>query len=73
MVGVPKKIVSLFIKWTPSLEHVISKLNGMFILKVYLFSYIHTLLNYYFIHNISNLNEFKDSQQVLEKNQDFVS
>jgi hypothetical protein len=42
----------------PSLEHVISKLNGTFILKVSFSSHIHTLLKYYFIHNISNLNEF---------------
>ncbi len=62
MVRVPKKTISLFIRWTPSLEHDISKLNGRFILKVFFFhTYIHTLLNYYFIHNISNLNELKNS------------
>jgi hypothetical protein len=38
-----KKTYSLYIKWTPSLEHVISKLNGTFILKVHFSSYIHTL------------------------------
>ncbi len=73
MVGVPKRTISLNIRWTPSLEHVISKLNGTFILKIYFSSYIHTLLRYYLIHSISNLNKFKDFQQVLEKFQDFVS
>ncbi len=45
----------------PSLENVISKLNGTFILKVCFSSYIHTLLRYYFMHNTLNLNKFKDS------------
>jgi hypothetical protein len=61
MVGVLKKTISLYIKWDPSLEHVISKLNDTFILKVHFSSYIHTLLNYYFRHNTSKFNEFKDS------------
>jgi hypothetical protein len=46
----------------PSLENVISKLNGTFILKVFfLHTYIHTLLRYYFMHGALNLNKFKDS------------
>jgi hypothetical protein len=70
MVGVPKRTISFYIPWTPSFK-TCCNLMAYSYWKFDFFSWINTILKYYSMYSMSNLDKFKNSYQVLENNPRF--